>query len=272
MAERLITDDVLRTLAFSETGRKRGKKLAYVNEQGKEICGGKRGKRSKELGFTVYCGSTVLFDNGRCERHGGGARKGLAHPSGCPAGGIYSQDLPTRMLADYQAGRNNPRVLSLTDEISALRARVLDRMRKAEQKGESLELYRRLDSEFREFKTLQALIPSLPKDSPERAEASRRMTAALSEVETLIARGLSDFQAWEAIERSWIRLERLVRSERKAEFEAGQLVKMDRAELLMMALLQAVRNNVTNPDELAGVQKEFARLTEGLDIDRADAA
>jgi hypothetical protein len=216
MAERLITDDVLRTLAFSETGRKRGKKLAYVNEQGKEICGGKRGKRSKELGFTVYCGSTVLFDNGRCERHGGGARKGLAHPSGCPAGGIYSQDLPTRMLADYQAGRN--------------------------------------------------------KDSPERAEASRRMTAALSEVETLIARGLSDFQAWEAIERSWIRLERLVRSERKAEFEAGQLVKMDRAELLMMALLQAVRNNVTNPDELAGVQKEFARLTEGLDIDRADAA
>lgn len=65
--------------------------------------------------------------NGRCYLHGGKAPTGPALPQF--KHGRYSKDLPTRLLATYEATRNDPDLLNLTDELGVLDSRLVDLLR-----------------------------------------------------------------------------------------------------------------------------------------------
>jgi len=100
---------------------------ATVDANGKRICGAsiKNGSRR--------CQTKQVLSNGRCRMHGGTVKRGLASPN--TKTGRYSLDLPTRVLARYEAAMADPTLLSLKDDIALVQAAIaqtLDEIKDAE--------------------------------------------------------------------------------------------------------------------------------------------
>ena len=62
--------------------------------------------------------------------HGGRQPRGLAHHA--TVHGRFSKDLPTRMLASYQAALADPEMLALSEEVAVVTAREADLLAKFE--------------------------------------------------------------------------------------------------------------------------------------------
>src|SRR5512137_3225662 len=70
------------------------------------------------------CGAWAVPGREVCHWHGGRSPRGLAHPS--TRTGRFSKDLPTRMLANYQAALADPEMLALSEELAVVTAREAD--------------------------------------------------------------------------------------------------------------------------------------------------
>lgn len=268
-----LTTEVIATMQVVRFPKRRKKKLAHLNSEGKEVCEALRWKLSNKLGFKVFCSSTIINPrNGRCEVHGGGTPVGSAQGENkLTAGGRYSMDLPTRMLPDYDFHRNAPDILNLRDEAALVRSNINDQLRKMKE-GESLEAWKLVRKLVKDYR--QALKDSIDSSLPieDSAMATAHAEALLDQLEQVTQYGLGEWINRKGIERSVLVVERVVRSERKAGVELGQLVLMHQVELLILALTDAVRRNVTNPLELEAINREFNRLTSGVGEPAVDAA
>lgn len=180
-----------------------------------------------------------------CRFHGGKTLQGLASPT--IKNGKYSKYLPARLLAIYEESTDDPRLLDLSNDISLVDARLADLLKRVDtgESGEAWQLAREAQ---------KALNEGLTKGDM----ALARM--ALSDLEGIIKRGMSDYMAWREIGTLLDRRERLVRSQRKSEIEAGELIPKAEVRLLTSYLLRAVTENVKDPATLDRISASFRSI------------
>lgn len=206
--------------------------------RGRSICGAKT--RSGKP-----CHQSPVSGRERCRMHGGAQPRGLAHHR--TTHGRFSKDLPTRLLADYEAALADTDLIAVREELAILSARELDLMRTIDS-GESGETWKRLMTGWRKFEAAQA------------ARDGDEMAAALRMIGETIERGASDRAAWRELCDTIEARRRLAETERRRLVDLRQMITSERALLLITALTNSVRSHVRDRDQLAAISADFQRL------------
>lgn len=205
---------------------------------GRAICGAKT--RSGKP-----CMQRPVTDRTRCRMHGGASPRGLAHPS--TTHGRFSKDLPTRLLADYEAARTDPDLVAVREELAVLAARELDLMRTVDS-GESGQLWATLRAGWEQYEKAVA------------ARDADAMGAALRTIGATIERGASDRAVWNELRDTMEARRRLAETERRRLVDLRQMITSERAMLLMTGLVASVQRHIEDRDALARIDADFRRL------------
>jgi len=236
------------------------------NEKGTPICGA---RKSTYPADRTPCQCTALYPNGRCRYHGGPSPSGMASPN--YKTGRYSKVLPLNLRARYEEARDDPELLSLTNEITVLITRIQQLFARVET-GESGSLwdqgYKAMQQYDDNMAAMRALA-HLPDDHSEKLRTSRAIQENLNAVRNIFKRGVADYAAWNEIQLCIQQLRMLVESERRRETELDLSIKVDRVLVYTGALLEAIRAHtdryVPEParrDFLQAVQQDVRRLVD----------
>lgn len=207
-----------------------------------------KSKRSGE-----QCKKDAVQGSTKCHMHGGKSPKGIA--SGNFQTGRYSKYLPARLLERYHESAQDGELLALRDEIALLDTRLADLLNRVDS-GEAGRAWK--DAKAAHRKIALAL----------QTKDTQSMFTGLSELEEAIGRGHGDYMAWDEIQSLLDQRRRLVESERKRLVDMQQMVTSEQAMLLVSALLDSVRRNVTDRNVLTQVQADFIRITTAKPAER----
>lgn len=210
--------------------------------------------KSKQTG--QRCKNAASPGRTTCRFHGGHTPRGIASPQF--RHGKYAQDLPVRLLATYQASLADELLLSLKHEIAAVDARVCDLLTRVDS-GESGHLWQDLRA---------ARLTLL---AARRANNTDAMNTALNQILQLIDTGYHDSVAWHELSTLFDQRRKLVESERKKLVEDELMITAEKATLLVTALLDSVRRNVTEPERLTAIQAEFMAILNRASVHGTDA-
>jgi hypothetical protein len=220
---------------------------ATVDANGKRICGAsiKNGSRR--------CQTKQVLSNGRCRMHGGTVKRGLASPN--TKTGRYSLDLPTRVLARYEAAMADPTLLSLKDDIALVQAAIaqtLDEIKDAEMRPD-----------------LDAILGSVEKISAEwQTWDWTKMQGEMARLKELIVGRQSERQAMREVRELVREKARLIEQENRLLLDKEQMVSIEQYILAMQALGSAVRRLVDDPITLRAIDAEFRRIASAPDRER----
>jgi len=199
--------------------------------------------KSKRTG--EQCGAWAVPGREVCHWHGGRSPRGLAHPS--TKTGRFSKDLPTRMLASYQAALADPEMLALHEELAVVTAREADLIARVDT-GEAGAVWQGMRKALADFRTAQ------------RREDGAGAASALREMERLVDVGAADYRAWAELLTTIEARRRLVDTERRRLEAAQQMITTERAMLLVAALVDAVRRHVDDRAVLDAIGREVEQL------------
>lgn len=180
-----------------------------------------------------------------CHLHGGRSLKGAAHPSFKGKG--FSKYLPAGLSAKFEEAQADPNLLRLRDEAALLRLR-------------QTELAARIGGE--ESGAAWAALS----DAWDRFEAASQgkdpaaMQAALAEIGQVIRRGAGRDAAWNELVRFAHDRAAIVRGEADIAHKMSQVLTMDQANALAMAMGRAVAEEVKDRVILSRIAVKFARL------------
>jgi hypothetical protein len=184
----------------------------------------------------------------RCRAHGGKTPRGLASPH--TATGEHSRDLPTWLAARIEAATGDPELLSLRQDVATELA-FIDRLCSRLNYAASADLIKELVATWAA------------------AEVAKRDPAALAAALNAHGRVMDRIGTLDeeiALMREigqHMQARRLhVESERKRMLEAQQYIAVEQVMLLVGALTEAVRANVTDRRALEAINTRFARLME----------
>lgn len=183
--------------------------------------------------------------NGRCYMHGGATPTGAALPQFKT--GRYSKVLPARLAERYEAALADGSLLELREEIGLVDTRLADLITRVES-GESGDVWRLLRAAFTEFNKARS------------AGKVPEMTQHLTTIEGLIVRGLADYAAWQDISNTLEQRRKLVESERKRLVEMQQMITAEQAMVMLAAIIDTVRRNVSDRGALAAISADITRL------------
>lgn len=189
------------------------------------------------------CKKYVVKGRKYCRYHGGKNVRGIAHPNYQGKG--RSLDVPTQLMADYLASRDDPEILSLRSDIALIDAR-MNELLKRTATGESGHLWRNVKTTLSAFKEAN--------DRNNVKAAGSIMRQLLS----IIDSGIADYDAWAELREIVDTRRKLVESERKRLTEMNLMVTANEAALLVRSLVLAVNEHVTDPTVLR-------KITESLD-------
>lgn len=214
-----------------------------------------RKKRSED-----QCGSFAMA-NGKCAVHGGKSLRGADQPMF--SHGRYSKYLPTRLLGQYQAARNDPDLLAMRDEVALIDARLVDVLARI-QTGESPAAWLLLGSVVT---LLQEAVRSA-EDADDVGEALERVGDLSGQIDALVRRALSEESAWEHARSLVNQRMKLVESERKRMVDLQQMMTSEQALLLAGALVDTVRRHVADRRVLAAISADVDRILSKSDQGR----
>lgn len=180
--------------------------------------------------------------NGRCRKHGGNAPQGIASPSFVH--GRYSKYIPTRMAARYEEALHDQELLSLREEIGLLDSRISDVLLRVDT-GEAGAAWEQAKSRYGE------LMASIEKADP------MRMKIALNQLGMAINKGENDYLAWNEVIAMIDQRRKLVGDERKRLMDMNQMITVDRAMLVVAAIVDIIRRNVTDHNTLVVISREI---------------
>lgn len=214
-----------------------------VRRSHEEICGartrdGSPCQRSRTPGRT------------RCKFHGGARPVGFA--ASAYKHGRYSKHLPGRMLPGYRKSLRDENLLTLTEQIAILDARIEDLLVRSDS-GEAGVLWVELRSTYRALQIAN-------RDG--NLDVARLSLVTLGD---LITRGAVDSAIWLEIRSTFESRRKLVDTERKRLIDMEQLVSVDRMLEFVASLTDVVQQHVTDPDTLTAIAAGLARL---LNTDR----
>lgn len=215
------------------------------NERGETVCGA---WRSKER---AYCQQTIIDPvNGRCRKHGGTKERGILNPNFRT--GRYSSALAdSTLIGAYLAAKADPELLSLRDEIALVDAQMQAQFLLVDAQDNSLELL----NELRDLNRSLA-------DAIRKSDA-KRVALMLTQIEAqslIPVNGAAEFGRLNEL----IELRRkLVESERKYTVEQEQYWTLDRASATFGAILQILRERISDRKVLSEIGKDIRGLLSG---------
>jgi hypothetical protein len=190
----------------------------------------------------------------RCKRHAAVGRAVCSiHGGKTPAGiasanyktGRYSKVMPKRLLETYEAARLDPDLLNLSDDISALDARIADVLTRVET-GDAGETWQALKSAWNAFRIAQAA-----KDGP-------KTQLALATIGRTIETGAGDWAAWREVLNLIERRSKLVGSETKRRIAMQDMTDNGAVMALLQRLGDAVKRHVPDRDARQAIQREIS--------------
>lgn len=184
--------------------------------------------------------------NGRCRLHGGKSPFGVA--SKRTSTGRYSKYLPVRLTEKYEAAVGDGELLSIREDIALLDSRLCDVMASASNQ-ESGELWNNLKE------ARKAYVSASGQDREE------KQAEALSTILWLINEGYQEWQAWKDIRFMLQERRQLVESERKRLVDMQQMITAERANVMLLTILDIIKRNVSDRDTLQSIQTEFRNLS-----------
>lgn len=198
--------------------------------------------------------------NGRCRIHGGKTPSGPAAPSF--KHGRYSKYLPKGLATLYQEAQQDPDLLSIAGEIHLVDARLRELIARLET-GECGATWKALREAAKAYRAAT------------RAKDTEALGEAISEILRLIERGFGDWAAWREVGDQIDRRARLSAQEHRRLAELDQMIPAERAMVLVSALAEVVRRNVSDRDTLSRITGEFreilSRSTGGSDLSEQPA-
>lgn len=178
--------------------------------------------------------------------HGGASPVGIAHPR--YVHGRYSRVMPQRLQERYELAASDPQLLSVTEEIRVIDARIGDLLQRVDG-GEAGEHWQGLR------RTLDYLAPAIA------AKDANRVAGLLSELDQIATAGNADYSAWQEVFDAIEARRRLVETERRRMAELDQNIPAERAFMMIGAILEIIRRWVTDPQQLRGIAADIRALT-----------
>lgn len=207
----------------------------------------------ERCGGQMRCRNTYLMGNGRCRMHGGQNVRQLGPGQPAYVHGRYSKrgipaDLAQRL---YEAERDE-QVLDLTPEVAYCEERI----------GQLLETIGDIGQPESWRQVQQLARDGLASESVQQAHDAFRLILGLARDGEIVTRNHRE------IDRLADRKRRLAESQRKAQLEAGEMIRLGQAIVLMDRLMTAVTGQIKRIDDgdvtaaevLTAVWSEFHRI------------
>lgn len=185
------------------------------------------------------------MENGRCRMHGGGTPRGIANPN--TKHGKFSKDLPTRMLADYEAELTDGELLNLSDAIALIRSRQKEIIRSLSTGGASA-IWGELSETYGELMEAQ------------RAKDKDQVSRSLKHIGELIRDGGADAKTWRELADLMEQERKLIDTEQKRRVAMQTMVTAEKGQLLVKALLASVNAHVSDKRILAAIGADIMGL------------
>lgn len=206
----------------------------------------------------------LAMPNGKCRVHKGGAPTGIAAHN--YKTGKYSKVLPRRLIENYEIARSDPEYLKLQDEISLLDSRLLELTSSIDGKASSTIFDELSNTITRTEKAQSILVRSkniLDEEQRQRVreKANIDFLESVNDIARLVKSGAKEWHIWNDIAAVIEQRRRLVETERKLLVDMQMLINTQDVLVLLDALMESVRRNVTDQSIRAEVQKDFVRLT-----------
>jgi hypothetical protein len=192
-----------------------------------------------------YCTMFPARDRARCRFHGGASPRGPR--SGGWRNGRYSQAMPERLLERYERAEADPELLSTRAEAALLEAHLAELIGKLDRGGSSWDWAQVTGA----FAALDAAI---------RAMEPPAILAAMAAMKAVIEAGQAEAALWAEIRRVIREKTRVASAEWKRLVDLRQLLTVDRATAMGMALIDIVLRHVTDLNARASIASEMAEV------------
>jgi len=164
-----------------------------------------------------------------CRQHGGLSLSGIAHPQF--EHGRRSKYIPSKLIEKYNEAQNDKDLLSLSEEIKLIDARINQLLERVEEGG-GMTNWSSLNKAWRGLIAAQRV-----QDQDKASELAATMN-------DIINRGLHDSMIWSDIEHTIDRRQRLVSAEAKRLTDMEQMITTERALGLMVFIAESIRTRL----------------------------
>jgi len=195
--------------------------------------------------------------NGRCRIHGGKTPNGFGLPQ--TKTGRYSKHLPSTLLTAYESAVNDPDLLSLHQDIHLIDALLFSNFQYLDTE-ESGEAWKAIRSSVIDMQL------AFNKDD------YGKCLILLTEMRDIIDRRVLHYATEQEIRDKLEQRRKLVETVHKIDFQKERAITAEQAMLLISALLDSVRRNVTDVSALSAIQADFVRLIGGTHQQRLESA
>jgi hypothetical protein len=191
------------------------------------------------------CQKPPMIGATRCRLHGGATPRGLASPNFKT--GRFSKYLPESLLSAYDDVVNDPELLSVRHDIHLLDTLIAAKLNKLDD-NESAATWKRVDDLIRAVRKAY------------KSERYGDLEDALDEMEGIADQKRLFYATEQEVTAQLEQRRKLVETENKTLYNKERALTAEQAMLLMSAVLDSVRRNVTNADALTAIQADFIRF------------
>jgi hypothetical protein len=205
----------------------------------------------------IPCKQPPMKGRTACRLHGGMSLAGPA--SATFKTGRYSKYLPSSLAAKVDAAANDPQLLEHRAEIALVEVRVGELLAAVGETG-STRLWKDVDAKLKAIKSAAATPAGV-----------QRMRQTLVELEDVVRAGLSASATWDELRETLELGRRLREAESKRMKDAQEVIATGFALGMMRDLVLSVKAHVTDPQAIARISTDFARITgrrDALDAER----
>lgn len=217
---------------------------SYCNRCGHEYEDPEQPMNCPSCGHLRICMHTVAEAGLRCKSHGGRVPVGPANPSW--KGGRHSA-MPARLRERYIESMDDDELLSIRRDLALIEARIGDVLERVDF-GEAGKHWSRAQNTFVAFK-----------DAVDRGD-SETMRIHLNTLERVLAKGTSDYAAWEGIIGLIEQRRKLTETEMRRLEKMQQFVTAEQVSNLMVSIAEASKRIIQDPKILNEFTAELASL------------
>lgn len=193
------------------------------------------------------CQLPPMHGKSRCKYHGGKSLSGIAAPSFVD--GRHSKYMPTRLKEKYSDALNDPRITKFEDDFALIETLIADRLELIDT-GESAKLWS--DTRTEADKLFKAI----------HNEDYGGALLSVQHIQEMAGMAMTIHEAISSLLSLFEQKRKLRDSYQRHIAQADQSVRADKAMTMAMALLQAVKDNVSDQAVRNNIQNTFNRIVQ----------
>lgn len=195
-----------------------------------------------------------------CSVHGGKTLMGIDSPAYKGVG--VSKHLPTALLDTFFEALEDPNILSTTEDIALLQARVRELTDRLRTNQPPAQIWQQLGEQFQAFRRHEHTAKTGLTEG-QRITGAKRMAETLTEMETLVIKGYFEGETWGEIIAITEQIRKLRETERRRIKEAEQLITPSQFNTLLVYMVNSIKTRVKDPDIRMAVLGDLQSLRFG---------